>query len=220
MSAKSSRNAVTHGIHTNVLVLRNENNEDFLETRGRYLALWHPVGPLERVLVDQMIAAEWRLRRTWQTETAAVDLQMDRDAPAIEKELGAFDEPVRAAVAFTHMSDESLLLDNMHRYETRFTRQIDRAAAPSLRPAGKARPPRWPTPDGPAEYDDSAKRNSTERDPPMMGVFKASWKARTGVHAGRAPNPSRTRRPRGVDPHPRHHPEGRRTLPRNHRRRP
>ena len=129
MSAKSSRNAVTHGIHTSVVVLRNESNEDFLKLEAEYLALWNPVGPLERILLDQIIAAEWRLRRTWQTETAAVDLQMDRDAPAIEKELGAFDEPVRSAVAFTHMSDGSLFLDNMHRYETRFTRQIDRAAA-------------------------------------------------------------------------------------------
>ena len=57
-------------------------------------------------------------RRTWQTETAAVHLQVDRSAAVIEKELGAFDEPVRAAVAFTHMCDESLFLDNMHRYET------------------------------------------------------------------------------------------------------
>jgi hypothetical protein len=48
--------------------------------------------------------------------------------PALAKELGRFDEAVRSAVAFTHMADESFFLDNMHRYETRFTRQIDRAA--------------------------------------------------------------------------------------------
>jgi hypothetical protein len=76
-----------------------------------------------------MIAADWRLRRTWQNETAAIDLQMDRDAPALEKELHAFDEPVRSAVALTPIAGESLFLDKMHRYETRFTRQIDRAAA-------------------------------------------------------------------------------------------
>ena len=124
----SSRNAVTHGIHTSVVVLRNENNQDFLRLEAEYNALWNPVGPLERVLCDQMISADWRLRRTWQNETAAIDLQMDRDAPALEKELHEFDEPVRSAVALTHMSDDSLFLDNMHRYETRFTRQIDRAA--------------------------------------------------------------------------------------------
>ena len=129
MQSKSSRNAVTHGIHTSVVVLRNENNQDFLRLEAEYNALWNPVGPLERVLCDQMISADWRLRRTWQNETAAIDLQMDRDAPALAKELHEFDEPVRSAVALTHMSDDSLFLDNMHRYETRFTRQIDRPPA-------------------------------------------------------------------------------------------
>ena len=62
MSSKSSRNAVTHGIFTSVLVLRNENDEDFLRLEAQYNGLYHPVGPLERNLVDQMIAADWRLR--------------------------------------------------------------------------------------------------------------------------------------------------------------
>jgi hypothetical protein len=128
MSSKSSRNAVTHGIFTSVLVLRNENDEDFLRLEAQYNDLYHPVGPLERNLVDQMIAADWRLRRTWQNETAAIDLQMDRDAPALKKEFKELDGAVRSAVALTHMADGSLFLDNMHRYEVRFARQIDRAA--------------------------------------------------------------------------------------------
>ena len=125
----SSRTAVTHGIHTSVVVLRNESDTEYRRIEAEHLALWQPVGPLERLLVDQIVAAEWRLRRTWVTETAAIDLQMDRDAPELHKELhGAFDEPVRAAVALTHMSDESQFLSNMHRNEVRFSRQIDRAS--------------------------------------------------------------------------------------------
>jgi hypothetical protein len=124
----SSRNAVTHGIHTSVVVLRNENDAEYRRIEAEHLALWNPVGPLERLLVDQIIAAEWRLRRTWVTETAAIDLQMDRDAPALQKELRSFDEPVRAAVALTHMSDESRFLGNLHTDEVRFSRQIDRAS--------------------------------------------------------------------------------------------
>ena len=124
----SSRNAVTHGIHTSVVVLRNENDSEYRRIEAEHLALWKPVGPLERLLVDQIAAAEWRLRRTWVTETAAIDLQMDRDAPELQKELRAFDEPVRAAVALTHMSDESQFLENMHRNEVCFSRQIERAS--------------------------------------------------------------------------------------------
>ncbi len=124
-----SKNAITHGIHTSVVVLRNENDAEYRRIEAEHLALWNPVGPLERLLVEQIIAAEWRLRRTWVTETAAIDLQMDCDASALKKELGSFDEPVRAAVALTHMSDQSLFLENMHRNEVRFTRQVDRAVA-------------------------------------------------------------------------------------------
>jgi len=125
----SSRNAVTHGIHTSVVALRNENDAEYRRIEAEHLALWQPVGPLERLLVDQIVAAEWRLRRTWVTETAAIDLQMDRDAPDLQKELHvAFDEPVRAAVALTHMSDESQFLETVHRNEVRFSRQIDRAS--------------------------------------------------------------------------------------------
>jgi hypothetical protein len=123
-----SRNAVTHGIHSSVLVLRNENDAEYRRMEAEHLALWKPVGPLERLLIHQIIAAEWRLRRTWVTETAAIDLQMDRDAPELRKELGAFDEPVRTAVAVTHLSDQSLFLTNLHRNEVRYSREIHPAA--------------------------------------------------------------------------------------------
>jgi len=58
MSSKSSRNAVTHGIFTSVLVLRNENDEGFLRLEAQDNDLCHPGGPL----VDQMLAADWNLR--------------------------------------------------------------------------------------------------------------------------------------------------------------
>ena len=116
----SSRNAVTHGIHTSVVVLRNENDAEYRRIEAEHLALWKPVGPLERLLVDH--------RGTWVTETAAIDLQMDRDAPELQKELRTLDEPVRAAAALTHMSDQSRFLENMHRNEVCFSRQIERAS--------------------------------------------------------------------------------------------
>ena len=124
----SSRNAVTHGIFTSPLVLRNENNAEFLRLERGYLTQWNPVGPLECLLVDQMIAADWRLRRIWQTETARLDLQMDRDSPALDQEFDELDEQVRASVALEHLGDQSRFLDHMHRYEARLTRQLERTS--------------------------------------------------------------------------------------------
>ena len=111
----SSRNAVTHGIFTSPLVLRNENHDEFLRLERGYLTQWNPVGPLECLLVDQ-------------TETARLDLQMDRDSPALDQEFAELDEQVRASVALEHLGDQSRFLDHMHRYEVRFTRQLERTS--------------------------------------------------------------------------------------------
>ena len=159
MQSKSSRNAATHGIHTSVIVLRNENNQDFLSLEAELNALWNPVGPLERVLYDEMISADWRLRRTWQNETAAIDLQMDRDAPALAKELHEFDEPVRAAVALTaYLGRQPLprqhasLRDPLHQADR------SRRRPPAVHP-GKAPPAQLATPIHAVRYNETAKRS-------------------------------------------------------------
>ncbi len=125
---KSSRNAVTHGIFTSPIVLRNESNAEYLRLEREHLAQWSPVGPLESNLVDQLIAADWRLRRVWQTETARLDLQMDRDDAELAAELKDVDEQVRASVALEHLGDQGRFLDHIHRYEVRFTRQLERTS--------------------------------------------------------------------------------------------
>jgi len=45
----SSRNAVSHGIHTSVVVLSNENDAECRRVEAEHLALWQPAGPLERL---------------------------------------------------------------------------------------------------------------------------------------------------------------------------
>jgi hypothetical protein len=126
-SVSSSANATTHGIFTSPVVLRNENNQEFLALEREYTEHYSPLGPSERKLVEEMAVCEWRQRRVWSTETAGIDLQMDLDAPGIEKEFEQLDEPVRAAIAIKNLADNSSFLELMHRYETRFSRQYDRA---------------------------------------------------------------------------------------------
>jgi hypothetical protein len=126
-SVSSSANATTHGIFTSPVVLRNENNQEFLTLEREYTEHYSPLGPSERKLVEEMVVCEWRQRRVWAAETAGIDLQMDLDAPGLQKEFEQLDEPVRAAIAIKNLADNSSFLELMQRYETRFSRQYDRA---------------------------------------------------------------------------------------------
>jgi hypothetical protein len=76
-----------------------------------------------------MVICTWRLRRTWQTEAAGIDLQMDQDADELVKTFGTFDEACRSAFAFKHLADQSKFLDLLQRYDRSLSRQFDRAIA-------------------------------------------------------------------------------------------
>jgi len=86
MSRHNNQNAASHGIHKSILVLRNESEPAFQKLEKELTEECNPVGPTEQMYVEQLIAAAWRLRRTWQTETAGIDLQMDQDAPQLAKD--------------------------------------------------------------------------------------------------------------------------------------
>jgi hypothetical protein len=78
-------------------------------------------------LIDQMVAAQWRLRRIWRMQTAALDLKMDQQEAEIAKKFHQIDQPTRLAVAFTAMASEDKSLDLYLRYETAYTRTYQRA---------------------------------------------------------------------------------------------
>ena len=52
---------------------------------------------------------------------------MDEDGPGLAKTYDQIDEPARTAMAIKNLADNSSFLELMHRYETRFSRQYDRA---------------------------------------------------------------------------------------------
>src|SRR5438874_13365503 len=75
-----------------------------------------------------MAAAQWRQRRAWRMETAALNREManyQSRAAAGGEEIE--DDTTCAAIAFRTLSDESRVLDLIIRCEGRFDRQFDRA---------------------------------------------------------------------------------------------
>ncbi len=139
---------------------------------------WNPQGPTETALVEQMIICHWRLKRIWQAEAAGIDLQMDHDAPELERAYAEFDEPCRTAAAFKNLADNSKFLDLMQRYDRSLSRQFDRALA-RLRELRRDRATQLVQPNAnvlqketdPPEPDQVEPQNEPERLPEIRAVL-------------------------------------------------
>ena len=119
--AKSSRNAVKHGLSSrNPLVLECENQADFQALHDHQMEIHQPANAAEADLVDQMIAARWRILRLQSIETEILDNQM-RNKHEIEKEYPS-GCPVRLSAAYAWEVDSSRAIALAARSEARLTR--------------------------------------------------------------------------------------------------
>jgi hypothetical protein len=115
---RSSQNAISHGLLARCLVLEDESPEAFQSLLAEYVDRLRPTDGLELGIVEEMVAACWRMRRSWATETHMIDTAAAdfSEAPAIG----------RITAAFKTLS-ESPALPLMHRYETRLHMLYQRA---------------------------------------------------------------------------------------------
>jgi hypothetical protein len=60
---RASRNATTHGLFCQDLVLKGESHELFRGIRQGYIASLKPQNLVELLIVDRLVAATWKLRR-------------------------------------------------------------------------------------------------------------------------------------------------------------
>jgi hypothetical protein len=66
--AAASQNALTHGLLSREVLLPGEDEATLVELSGRLRDELRPVGELEGLLVERVIAAAWRLRRLGRVE--------------------------------------------------------------------------------------------------------------------------------------------------------
>jgi hypothetical protein len=105
-------NAVKHGFFSKDLLLPTENRKHLALLRKNLMAFWQPVGEMEFILFDEIVAASWRLKRLLRAETHYI--------PATR---GTPDRPTRIPKADYRFS--SWL--NHNRYEVSLNRQLYRA---------------------------------------------------------------------------------------------
>ena len=125
--ARSSQNAITHGIHARAVVLSTENPEKYDQLKAEYFAYWKPETVFETDLVNDIAISRWRLNRLLANETAAIDREIDRQRVAIKQEFKSIDPCTRTAIAYSTLADEGRTLVTIGRSETRYRRAIDRA---------------------------------------------------------------------------------------------
>ena len=74
---RASRNAIKHGINSQITTLFNERQEDYDANIQAFIAKFQPQDDVERRLVERMADCEWRLIRARYIETATIDLQVE-----------------------------------------------------------------------------------------------------------------------------------------------
>ena len=149
---RSSRNSLRHGLVADkVVVLQNELPDAFDRVYTAFAEKFQPQDDAERELVLQAAAARWRLRRIWQLETTLFDLKMDEQRDLMQETFERFDEHTRQAVAFRSLADDTRSFSLLGRYETRLSREYERAirALDRLREERKNQPEPEPDPEPP-----------------------------------------------------------------------
>jgi hypothetical protein len=119
--AVSKYNAIKHGLLTKEVLVEGEEKDDLNELKETITEALDPIGPMENLLVDRIIANVWRLRRALQIETKTMEwYQNDFDMFPI----GQSEEQQARKSIKNMLSNESI--ETILRYETTIERSIFR----------------------------------------------------------------------------------------------
>jgi hypothetical protein len=100
------------------VVLANESNQCFDDLVTQHIQRFAPADGVEFAMVEEMVAANWRIRRAWAIEDRLMEKAIRNQPPG--------DEAARIANAFSDLAS-SPELNLLHRYEARLHRIYQRA---------------------------------------------------------------------------------------------
>jgi hypothetical protein len=100
------------------VVLETESNECFDDLVTQHIQRFAPADGVEFAMIEEMVAANWRMRRAWAIENRLMDKAICNQPPGNELD--------RLANAFSQLA-ASPELNLLHRYEARLHRIYQRA---------------------------------------------------------------------------------------------
>ena len=117
----SSHNSTKHGLSArNPVVLECENAAHFEAVHDSQMEIHQPATPAEKDLVDQMVAARWRILRLQSIESDLLDTEL-RQKEEIELELDS-GRKTRLSEAYTAQANNSRAMALASRHEARLNR--------------------------------------------------------------------------------------------------
>ncbi len=122
---KSSRNAIRHGMLSQVLLIEGESSENFMALFNELVDEFQPGTQVEATLVENMAISRWRQTRLLTLESAGITSQIRKQAQMGQGEHSG--PATRAADAVRSLTDQSRFLEFLSRHETRCARQYDRS---------------------------------------------------------------------------------------------
>ncbi|HYI96084.1 MAG TPA: hypothetical protein VEX68_21250 [Bryobacteraceae bacterium] len=126
--AKSSRNRMRHNLTSgHIVLLSNEDPKVFIQHSYGYLDRFAPADYVERDLVNQMIAASWRLARISAIECSLTEIEMDLQTEIHEKVFEYLDAHARQTVSLFANPDKEATCRMLQRYQAAASRAYARA---------------------------------------------------------------------------------------------
>ena len=125
--ARSSKNALKHGIHSSAVVLNSEDSSVYDTLLADYVAEYQPANRREYDLVEAVVDAMRRLNRILTIESATLDYEIDKQRKTPIDDAIAVDEGTRAALAFAKLAETGSTLSLLSRHEGRLRRSSERA---------------------------------------------------------------------------------------------
>jgi hypothetical protein len=129
--ARSSQNALRHGLLAATIVLNGEQIEHFQQYLDQHIERFHPFDDVEMNLVEEMVGAAWRVRRSAGMQTMFLDTQFASIEPSGNEGQDLLDSLNKLAA--------SPALGLLHRYEMHYHRIYHRSIATLLK-LQKSRP--------------------------------------------------------------------------------
>ncbi|HZU27814.1 MAG TPA: hypothetical protein VFA04_19945 [Bryobacteraceae bacterium] len=160
---RSSRNAIKHGLLSEIIVLPTEPAERFLQLSTELEDEFHPSTPFQRLQVESIAACAWRIRRVWALEKTAYKYEAGLMGPC---QLPPDEKTYRS---FRAMADFTRALELLSRYESRYERQMARAYK-TLMDYDPENAPNEPNPEIEHQTDDPQPIDSTPEIEPNDGI--------------------------------------------------
>jgi hypothetical protein len=125
--ARSSQNALRHGLTADYNVLPTESLDDFQILHQSHIDRYHPADAVEMELVQTMAIARWRLRRIGIIESGMFENEIERSRVHLDQLCVHLHDDNRLAMAFRNLANEGKALTLLLRYESSLNRTFERA---------------------------------------------------------------------------------------------